>query len=441
MPTAGPSNTNYLEATAGDEEAAYFEEYSRPSQASVSVDEVDCDLDIHSNSSIGHLSEHSVRLHTFSGKCARPATNLAVESTADESNLSLLHTVEIGSPVLAVSMAPDGRWCFFGCSSGKAILQELATAREMCQMEHQKPVLSVAVSSTGKLLATGSDDSTAKLWRLEILATSNFLEAYCEMVQCLDHDASVFAVAFSSDSSKVVTGSWFFTVKTATIWDTASGSSLRTIEHERAGVITLALSPCDNWLVTGSFDRRLNLWHMPSLLTGEANSVADTETLLENAGSRHPTKKSGSDLLAEGACRSLRFSPDGDKLAAGFESGKVLVWLVAKSNADQAAGASSAVGNIFKPMSTLQHDDGVFALSFSSDSLLVVTATLPIIGGSVISVWDAYLDLIYFHSTLDCGVLALAVSPDANLVITGSNDKKLSMWKMSAHLPSIAVSM
>lgn len=439
MPSEFLAASSNLEPASGDEAvAAPVYDYSRLSQASVFIDEVESELSIYSRPSIGHLTEHSVHLHTFAGKLPRePETNL---TSCDESDLHLLQTVEIGSPVLSVAVAADGRWCFFGCSSGKAIVQELATGRKMYQVEHKKPVLSVAVSSTGRLLATGSDDSTAKLWRLDILPTNDVLEAHCEMLQNLHHDASVFAVAFSSDGSKVVTGSWFFTVKTASIWHTASGSLLRKLEHEKAGVITLALSPDDNWLVTGSFDKRLNLWHMPFLLTGEADSGVEKENLFWDARSRYPQKMSDPELLAEGACRILRFSPDGDKLAAGFESGKVSVWLVSRDLGDQAAGAGSAVGNVFKPMCDLRHDAGVFALSFSPDSMLVMTVTLPIIGGSVLSVWDAYLDVKYSQSTLDSGVLSLAVSPQ-NLVITGSSNKTLSVWNLSAQLQNSVVSM
>jgi WD40 repeat protein len=74
---------------------------------------------------------------------------------------------------------------------------------------------SVAFSPNGKVIATGSEDNTVKLWN----ASSG------EILKSLQgHTATVSSVAFSPDSKVITTGGSYD--KTVQLWDAHSGKSL-----------------------------------------------------------------------------------------------------------------------------------------------------------------------------------------------------------------------
>ncbi|MGE5464596.1 MAG: NACHT and WD repeat domain-containing protein, partial [Syntrophothermus sp.] len=83
---------------------------------------------------------------------------------------------------------------------------------------HQKGIRSIAVSSDGNQLATGSDDSTIKIWNIQNGDLIRTLEG---------HTSWIGDLAFSPDGKTLLSGSFD---NTAIIWDLASGKPLFTLE-------------------------------------------------------------------------------------------------------------------------------------------------------------------------------------------------------------------
>ncbi len=80
-------------------------------------------------------------------------------------------------------------------------------------------VMSVAFAPDGRMLASGSNDSTIKLWDV----------ASGREVRTLSgHTSDVWSVAFSPDGRTLASGSRDKTIK---LWDVASGQLIRSLER------------------------------------------------------------------------------------------------------------------------------------------------------------------------------------------------------------------
>ncbi|MCV3217343.1 AAA-like domain-containing protein, partial [Plectonema radiosum NIES-515] len=89
---------------------------------------------------------------------------------------------------------------------------------------HSSSVWSVAFSSDGKTVASGSSDNTIKIWDI---STGKLIRTLT------GHSSSVSSVAFSSDGKTVASGSSDNTIK---IWDISTGKLIRTLTGHSSSV-------------------------------------------------------------------------------------------------------------------------------------------------------------------------------------------------------------
>jgi hypothetical protein len=113
-------------------------------------------------------------------------------------------------------------------------------------------VQSVAFSSDGRRLATGSNDHTARLWDLNSGQTVAIFRGHSDRVQ---------SVAFSPDGRWLATGS---DDATARLWDLDSGQTVATIQGHSRVVQSVAFSPDGTRLAIGSADGTVRLWEVAS---------------------------------------------------------------------------------------------------------------------------------------------------------------------------------
>lgn len=130
---------------------------------------------------------------------------------------------------------------------------------------------SVACSPDGSKVVTGSDDRTAKIWRMAISnclgsimknregsfsSMSNFLKRYYPGKSFSSGDD--YVCAWSLDGSKVITGSGDGTAK---IWNADTGNCMHTLTGHNNSVTSVAWSPDDSKVITVSKDGTAKIWN------------------------------------------------------------------------------------------------------------------------------------------------------------------------------------
>ena len=123
---------------------------------------------------------------------------------------------------------------------------------------HTAEVNSVAFSSDGNTLASGSADSTIRLWDANTGSHLHTLTGHTKPGRNFIR-SGVLSVAFSPDSTIIASGS---TDNTVRLWDTNTGLHLRTLTGHTAGVNSVAFHPDGATLASGSWDRTARLWNV-----------------------------------------------------------------------------------------------------------------------------------------------------------------------------------
>lgn len=113
---------------------------------------------------------------------------------------------------------------------------------------HQDAVRSIAVSSDGRQVASGSSDKTARVWDVASRAAPKILRG---------HEGPVNSVVFSPDGLRVATGSDDETVR---VWDAENATEMAVLHGHAGSVTSVAFSPDGAFLVTGSRDRTIYAW-------------------------------------------------------------------------------------------------------------------------------------------------------------------------------------
>ena len=113
---------------------------------------------------------------------------------------------------------------------------------------HTSGVTSVAVTSDGARIVTGSSDNTARVWDAKTFA---------EIGQLKGHTGGVSSVAVTPDGARIVTGS---EDHTARVWDAKTFAEIGQLKGHTGPVTSVAVTADGARIVTGSNDNTARVW-------------------------------------------------------------------------------------------------------------------------------------------------------------------------------------
>jgi WD40 repeat protein len=208
------------------------------------------------------------RLLCFNGECAvRDALRLGTSALSRRhffrnSCATCVATLdEHSSHVLSVAFHPTAPLLATG-SQDSTVRLWLLSCDNSCATcvatlkGHSSGVRSVTFHPTAPLLATGSGDKTVRLW---LLSCDN-LSATC-VATLAGHSSIIYSVAFHPTAPLLATGSGDSTVR---LWllscDNSSATCVATLGGHSSPVLSVAFYPTAPLLATGSSDKTVRLW-------------------------------------------------------------------------------------------------------------------------------------------------------------------------------------
>jgi WD40 repeat protein len=151
--------------------------------------------------------------------------------------------------IAAVAIAPDDEYIAVGFMNGAVGLYEPTFSQPMSSFQaHAECLLNVVISKTN-LIATSSHDRTTKLWVIRGLPT-------CRIV-LTGHLDCVLTVAFSPKDPIMFTGSKDETIK---CWSSSSGENLFTLTGHRNTLFQIDHHPTERTIVSCSGEGLVCIW-------------------------------------------------------------------------------------------------------------------------------------------------------------------------------------
>lgn len=277
-----------------------------------------------------------------------------------------------------IAFSPDGAALASGSDDSSVRLWDVNEGKETFHLRgHTEPIAGVVFSPDGSILASGAEDNSVRLWDVQ----------QGQQVHCLEgHSGKVTSIAFSPDGLVLASGSADNSVR---LWDVQRGQEVdRLVGHwgRSGGVTCVAFSPNGLILADGSLDFTVRLWDAQA-----------------GRGIGHLTTHSD-------CVRFVAFSPDGSVLASGSDDNSVKLWLV-------------ETGELLHDLT--KHSEKITSIAFSPDGLVLASGSAD----SSVRLWDVSsgeeLLCLTGHSL---GITCLAFSPDGAILASGSRENKVRLW-------------
>ena len=326
----------------------------------------------------------------------------------------------------SVVFSPDQLHVLAGGTDGKIRQWLLSDGTLVRTFEgHTGSIAEIAISANGQTVCSVGDDKTLQMWK-----TADGIR-----IHALDHPQPVRSLSIAADSTRVATACADGLVR---VWDIASGQLLESFAEHAAGTaatsvryvndsLTLISAGDDKTLQTAksSIIRSLPVHKgaVRSMATfnGGAQVVTlgvDGRVVLTNVTNGNAEREfvTGDHQPGVVATRA-----DNQRIAAGCESGAVLVW-----NA----------GNGDQILQTLNVKAAVNAIAWSPDNRKLVVATIQntvhVFGPTIPGVLPPLELVPHQQFTTEAAVTRLLFSPDSRSLWTSLANGRIDEWGYAA---------
>lgn len=239
--------------------------------------------------------------------------------------------------------------------------------------KHDGAVSCIAVSRNGTVIASGSEDRTARLWSASSGEQLHLLEG---------HENMVGPVAFSPDGRWLASGS---ADRSVIIWDAASGRQVHVLKGHTSSVRAIAYSP-DGTLL--------------------ASSGEDTSIIIRDAA----TGDIRDHFVARQIVFCLAFSPDSSLLAAGTAGPEIQIWSLKQGKENARLRG---------------HENSVQSLAFTADGKFLFSAA----DDETIRMWELASGSVVKTLTGHAGaVKSIVLSPDGGTLASAGSDASIRLW-------------
>ncbi|RGB25566.1 putative Notchless [Rhizophagus diaphanus] len=324
--------------------------------------------------------------------------------------------------ILSVSFSPDGTQLATGSGDTTVRIWDLNTETPHFTCKgHTNWVLYISWSPNGKLLASGSMDKTVRLW---IPSTGKSLgdplKGHTQCITCLAWEPQ----HLNPKCNRLASSSKDGTIR---VWDTTLRRVVMTMSQHTAAVTCIKWGG-DGLLYSSSRDKTIKVWDaiqgkLVRTLEGHGhwvNTMAlSTDFVLRTGAFDHTGKISKDEKEAQEWALSRYKAAVGNKperLVSGSDDFTMLFWEPSTSK---------------KPIARLTgHQKLVNHVSFSPDGHLFASASFD----NSVKLWDGltgkFIASLRGHV---CPVYQVCWSSDSRLLISASKDSTIKIWDLKSN--------
>ncbi len=340
-------------------------------------------------------------------------------------------------PVRSVGFSPNGKLVLSGSEDNSIRLWDVAAGEEIKALRgHGGIVRSCTFSPDGKLVLSGGDDESVRLWDVRGYQETLVLHATV-FARHEGHEDAVLSARFSPDGQKIVTAS---RDRTASLWDANTGQPVRRFEEGHEFLVSgVVFYPDGRHLATGAGDNSVRIWD----LTAGTQTAVMTPTgrigtlAVSPNGQWLATGSPGNDIKLwsaqsgaalgtlqghEAEISALMFSPSGELLASGDNRGHVRLWRIETN-----APGGSPRWVLDKEL--VGHNGSISGMRFTPDGKRLVTSS----GDRTCGQWEVssgeeLRELVLKHAEW---VSSLDLSADGKLALTTCDDGLARLWRLA----------